>query len=114
MKDEIVNRNDKDILKRRSDMKFGDNFYIFEVLEEYEDLTLKEENRHMALFKKGQRFIGFILEYNSGNSFAVKSNMDEIIQIPIDKVKKVFDIVFDEIDDLSEFRELKEILHEED
>lgn len=111
MNNGILNSNKEDT-KRRSSMKFGDDFYIFEVLEEYTDVTIKEENRHMALFEKGKRFIGFIIEYTSGNKFAVKSNMDEIIQIPLGKVKEVFKITFDEIDDLSEFRELREVLNE--
>lgn len=72
-------------------MKFGNDFYVFEVLEDFEDrlICLDTPNK----FYKGERFIGWESNFDK----AVKSNMEEIICIPLDKVKKVFKINFEQI-----------------
>lgn len=69
-----------------------DNFYIFEVLENYEDKLLCFTDGN---FYKGERFIGW---ESKGFNKAFKSNMEEIITIPLDKVKKVKKIIFEEIE----------------
>lgn len=72
-------------------MEFEKNFYIFEVLENYEDRLLCFENGN---FYKGERFIGYI---DTSFNKVVKSNMEEIVCIPQDKVRKVFKIKFEDI-----------------
>ena len=69
----------------------SNNFYIFEVLEDYEDKLLCFTDGN---FYKGQRFIGWEDNYCSK---AHKSNMEEIVVIPLDKVKKIKKIVFEDI-----------------
>lgn len=75
-------------------MEFGKNFYIFEVLEDYEDrlLCFTEGN-----FYKGERFIGWESKaFNKAN----KSNMEEIVCIPLDKVKKICKVHFEDIQEV--------------
>lgn len=72
-------------------MEFGKDFYVFEVLENYEDKLLCFTD---VKFYKGERFIGW--ESKAFNK-ATKSNMEEIVCIPLDKVKKVLKVNFDEI-----------------
>lgn len=72
-------------------MEYGKNFYVFEVLENYEDKLLCFSD---GKFYEGERFIGWEdVKYSK----AIKSNMEEIVCIPIDKVKKVFKVNFEEI-----------------
>lgn len=68
-----------------------DDFYVFEVLEKYEDKLLCYSDDD---FYKGTRFIGY--EDKSLNC-VVKSNMEELVMIPLSKVKKVMKINFEEI-----------------
>lgn len=72
-------------------MEFGKDFYVFEVLEDFEDRLIHLETRNK--FLKGERFIG----WESACNKAIKSNMEEIICIPLDKVRKVLKINFEEI-----------------
>ena len=71
-----------------------DNFYVFEVLEDFKDVfTIKEKSCNK--FSKGERFIGYELKLRG--KYAVKSNFDEVIMISLDKVKKIYKIEFEEI-----------------
>ncbi|SCI50935.1 Uncharacterised protein [uncultured Clostridium sp.] len=72
-------------------MEFGKDFYVFEVLENYEDklVFLDTPNK----FYKGERFVGWESVFNN----AVKSNLEEIVCIPLDKVKKILKVNFEEV-----------------
>lgn len=68
------------------------DFYVFEVLEDYEDelLSFTKDNK----FNKKQRFIGWEnIKFNR----AFKSNTKEMICIPLDKVRKLYKIKFESI-----------------
>lgn len=72
-------------------MEYGKNFYVFEVLEDYEDRLLCFTD---GKFYKDERFIGWEdVKFKK----AFKSNMEEIVCIPLNKVKKVFKVKFEEI-----------------
>lgn len=72
-------------------MRLESNFYVFEVKENYEDKLLCFED---GKFYKGTRFIGW---EDKKLKKAVKSNMEELVCIPIDKVKKVFKLNIEEV-----------------
>lgn len=72
-------------------MEYGQNFYVFEVLENYKDELPCFENGE---FYKNERFIGW--EDTKFNK-VIKSNMEEIVCIPSNKVKKIFKIEFKEV-----------------
>ena len=74
-------------------MVFGKDFYVFEVLENYEDKLLCFEN---GKFYKNTRFIGW---EDKKFKKVFKSNMEELVCIPIDKVKKIYKIGFEEMED---------------
>lgn len=73
-------------------MELGKSFYVFEVVEDFEDrlIFLDTPNR----FYKGERFVGW---EDKKLKKAIKSNMKEIVCIPLDKVKKIFKINFEQI-----------------
>ena len=73
-------------------MEFGKNFYIFEVLEDYQDKLVMHKNE--GRFYKNTRFIGW---ESASLQKVIKSNTEELVCIPIDKVKKVFKVNFEEI-----------------
>lgn len=75
-------------------MEFGKDFYVFEILEDYKDklVCITEEGN---VFYKGNRFIGW---EDKKFKKAIKSNMEEIICIPMDKVKKIFKVNFENIE----------------
>ena len=68
-----------------------ENFYLFEVLEEYIDTLASSPYRN---FIKGSKFIGW--EYKSLN-VVVKSNINEMVCIPLSKVKPIYKINFEEL-----------------
>ena len=70
---------------------FEVDFYLFEVLEEHIDTLAPSSYNN---FIKGSKFIGW--EWDD-LKVAVKSNMNEIICIPLFKVKKLYKINFEEI-----------------
>lgn len=69
------------------------DFYIFEVLENHEDKPMFSENVN---FNKGDRFIGW--EWKEFNQ-AVKGNFKELECIPMNKVKKIYKIRFEEMEE---------------
>ncbi|HBF2930442.1 hypothetical protein NBN67_19705 [Clostridioides difficile] len=74
-----------------------EDYYLFEVIEEFIDerVHFDEEN---AYFYKGDKFIGHISESGMGREVAIKDYCTiEIIQIPLDKVKKVYKLEFKEV-----------------
>lgn len=73
-------------------MEFGKDFYVFEVLENYVDKLLFYENGE---FRKGERFIGW---ESKAFDKVIKSNMEEMVCIPLDKVKKILKVNFKEIE----------------
>ena len=72
-------------------MEFGKDFYVFEVTEYHKDRLSFQGNNQ---FFKGERFIGW---EDKGFNKAFKSNMQELVCIPLDKVKKVYKINFERI-----------------
>lgn len=74
-------------------MRIGKDFYVFEVIENYEDklVCIVEEGNQ---FWKGNRFIGWEDKHCKK---AIKSNMEEIVCIPLSKVKKVFKVNFEDV-----------------
>lgn len=76
-------------------MKINSDFYVFEVIEEHIDYMVQLAELE-NIFIQGSRFIGW---ENKDFKKAVKSNMEELICIPLDKVKKVYKINFEEIVD---------------
>lgn len=65
-----------------------DSFYLFEVLEGV--------NSPLGKFRKGERFIGFQMEVGTA-LHVCKSNTESSEWIPLDKVKKLYKIKFEEI-----------------
>ncbi|HID9562834.1 Uncharacterised protein [Clostridioides difficile] len=74
-----------------------EDYYLFEVIEEFTDerVHFDEENAH---FYKGDKFIGYISESGIDREVVIKAYCSiEIIQIPLDKVKKVYRVEFKEV-----------------
>lgn len=74
-----------------------EDYYLFEVIEEFTDekVHFDEEN---AYFYKGDKFIGYISESGNGKDVVIKAYCSiEIINIPLDKVKKVYRVEFKEV-----------------
>lgn len=69
------------------------DFYVFEVIEDFKDKMVMFEEMN-AIFTKGSRFIGYISENGRGRDIVIKSNLSEIVYIPLDMVKKVYKIEF--------------------
>lgn len=72
-------------------MDFGKDFYVFEVIEKYEDRLLCFED---GVFYPNTRFIGW---EDKKLKKVFKSNMEELVCIPVDKVKKIYKINFEEL-----------------
>lgn len=72
----------------------NNDFYVFKVLEKHEDKLLFNEDGN---FYKGDRFIGW--EWK-GLKKAVKDSSKELVCIPIDKVKKLYKIRFEEVEEI--------------
>lgn len=70
------------------------DFYVFEALESYEDKLLCFED---GKFYKNTRFIGW---EDKKFKKVFKSNMEELVCIPLDKVKKVYKIRFEEMEEI--------------
>ena len=72
-------------------MELNKDFYLFEILDNYKDKLLCFEDGD---FYKGEKFIGW---ENRDFKNAIKSNKEEIVCIPLNKVKKLYKIEFKEI-----------------
>lgn len=71
----------------------NNNFYVFEVTEDYHDSITCYDN---GMFYKHQRFIGW---ETTAFDRIVKSNTSEMVSIPRDKVKKLYKVRFEEIEE---------------
>lgn len=70
-----------------------DDFYVFEVIEDFTDDLVQFEDMNNK-FTRGSKFIGYVIKNSRGEDMAIKSNLSEIVFIPLDKVKKVYKINF--------------------
>lgn len=68
-----------------------ENFYLFKVLEEHIDTLASSPYKN---FIKGSKFIGW---KNDEWKVAVKSNINEMVCIPLSKVKPIYKLDFMEI-----------------
>ncbi|EOY7170362.1 hypothetical protein NQ830_12245 [Clostridioides difficile] len=70
--------------------------YVFEVIENFTDerIHFDYENTH---FCKGDKFIGHISKSGSGGDVVVKMFCLEIINIPLNLVKKIYKVEFKEV-----------------